>query len=112
MPHGLALLASTLISFTSLGPVPDGSDTDEGVRFSGPLLDVLEAGEAPGGGAVCGWWLAVVRLSGANGGPLPEAFDISGLILTGNPLWAPIVAPNVRWYDSSSDTSGEPGARW
>lgn len=116
--QGLALLASTLISFTSFGPVPDGSDTDVGVRFSGPLLEVLEAGDAPGGGAVCGcccwwrWWLAVVRLSGANGGPLPEAFVISGLMLTGRPLWAPIVAPNVRWYDSSRDTSGEPGARW
>lgn len=52
--QGLALLASTLISFTSFGPVPDGSDTDVGVRFSGPLLEVLEAGDAPGGGAVCG----------------------------------------------------------
>lgn len=54
------------------------------MRFSGPE-DVLEAGDAPGCGAKWGL-LEVVRLSGANGGPLPDAFDISGLIPTGIPL--------------------------
>lgn len=73
--HGLELFA-TDISFSAAG--------EDGVRFSGPD-DVLEAGDAPGCGAT--WGLPeVVRLSGANGGPLPDAFDISGLIPTGMPL--------------------------
>lgn len=97
--HGLdACVTGT--SFSAVGEV--------GVRFSGPE-EVLEAGDAPGWGAVVGL-LLVVRLRGANGGPLPEAFDISGLMPTGIPLWAN-VAPKVRWYDSSRDTSGEPGVK-